>query len=343
MHLVDETDDQAIHWETALDHPAQSVDQRIKFPTWLGLVEARGGRIRYARVDSQALEALAHAHDLVIVATGRNGLGRLFERDTNRSPFAQPQRTTVLLSVRGMEAYPASAALSVNLIPGVGEYIALPGQWLHGACLYCLFACVPGGPLDAWDEVTTPVAHLNQARALLDTWLPWEAERLADAVLTDPRGMLRLRLTPIVRQPIGRLPDGQRVLGLGDTLTLNDPLTLQGANLATEGAAIYLNAIVQHGQRAFDEDWMRATFERVWAMAQPATQWTNSMLTPMLAHHRDLLRAAAHIPDLAHHLAHAFVTSKAISPWLLNAQQTATWLAQASVRPAALPSTKAHL
>ena len=50
------------------------------------------------------------------------------------------------------------------------------------------------------------------------------------AELTDGNRSLRGRLVPTMRKPIGRLASGGLVLGIGDTVVLNDPVGGQGAN-----------------------------------------------------------------------------------------------------------------
>ena len=83
-----------------------------------------------------------------------------------------------------------------------------------------------------------------------------------------------------MRKPVGRLPSGALVLGLADTVCLNDPITGQGSNNASKAAKVYMDAIVARGDRPFDAAFMQATFDAYWAYAQFVTGWTNALLQP---------------------------------------------------------------
>src|SRR5690606_12423323 len=112
----------------------------------------------------------------------------------------------------------------------------------------------------------------------LEQWFPWEAERCEDIQLTDNNSILTGSFTPEVRKPIARLPSGAIILGMADTIVLNDPLTGQGANNACKCADIYLQRILLNENRKFDEQWMQETFNEYWNYAQWVTRWTNVML-----------------------------------------------------------------
>src|SRR5215470_13061543 len=75
----------SIDWAARLDNFAQSVDQRVKIPGWLGQFEKRGGRLIVKAVGLDDLSQCARTHDLVIVASGKGALGQLSERDASRS------------------------------------------------------------------------------------------------------------------------------------------------------------------------------------------------------------------------------------------------------------------
>src|SRR5579863_5900054 len=86
----------AIDWNGKLDKPAQSVDQRVKFPAWMTEFERRGGRLTVKDVTVADLEVYARRSDLVVVAAGKGDIARLFERDAEKSPFDKPQRALAL-------------------------------------------------------------------------------------------------------------------------------------------------------------------------------------------------------------------------------------------------------
>ena len=229
----------AASWQARLDTPARSVDQRLKFPAWMKEFERRGGKLVIRDVCAVDMDCRARDFDLVIVAAGRGNITRLFERDPSRSPFTKPQRALGLAYVHGMAPREGGSAISFDVIPGVGEYVSFPALGVGGPCDIMMFEGVPGGPMDCWKDAPTPAAHLERARALLETYLPWEAERCRAVELTDDKAVIAGGFAPVVRKPIGQLPSGKAVLGMADAIVLNDPITRQGANDAAKAARIF--------------------------------------------------------------------------------------------------------
>ncbi|MHB1468573.1 MAG: styrene monooxygenase/indole monooxygenase family protein [Solirubrobacteraceae bacterium] len=306
----------AIDWAARLDAPAQSVDQRLKMPRWMDELERRGGTLLVEEAQLGDLERYAQESELVIVAAGKGEVARLFERDPARSPYEVPQRALALTYVTGMTPRPEYSAVCFNLIPTVGEYFVFPALTTSGECEIMVFEGIPGGPMDCWGSVTSADEHLQLSRSLLERFLPWEAERCGDLRLTDELGTLTGRITPVVRQPVARLPSGDAVLGIADAVVLNDPLTGQGSNSAAKCAEIYLQSINERRGRPFDEPWMRRTFERYWRdYAQWVVAWTNSMLRPPRPHISRLMAAAAQSPSLAATIAGGFDDPRTCWPW----------------------------
>jgi len=311
-----------IEWSSRLDQKAQSIDQRVKMPRWLAEFERLGGKLIITQADIPMLEAEAKAADLVIVASGKGDIGKLFERDAERSPFDAPQRALALTYVHGMTPRENFSAVSFNLIPGVGEYFVFPALTKSGPCEIMVFEGVPGGPMDCWRDVKTPAEHLAKSKDILSTFLPWEADRCRTIELTDEDGILAGRFPPTVRKPVGTLPSGALVLGMGDAVCLNDPITGQGANNAAKAAGVYLDAILrhgeQHGDHPFDAAWMQATFERFWQYAQWVVRWTNMMLLPPPPFVLDIMGSAQVLPGLAHRIANGFDDPRDFFPWFAD-------------------------
>ena len=317
----------ALQWSARLDGPALSVDQRVKHAAWLEAFSGRGGNVLIEEPSLSRIEELTRTRDLVIIASGKSEVSGLFPRDAERSPFTSPRRALALTYVRGMEAAPPYSAVSVNLIPGVGEYFTMPALTTSGPCDIMVFEGIPGGPLDCWADVDSPAAHLARSREILERWLPWEAARCQRVELTDANGILTGRFAPTVRQPVGRLPSGAAVLGLGDTLVLNDPITGQGANNACKAADVYLTRILAHGDRPFDEPWMQGTFDRFWDYARWVTGWTNAMLLPPPPHVLQILGAAAEQPGIASAFANGFDHPPSLFPWIADPEAAGRFIA----------------
>ena len=314
---------------TRLPTPARSLDQRVRVPLLLEEIERRGGKVvvRTAGVDD--LEELARDHDLVVVSTGRGGLASLFEVDPARTPYSSPQRVAALTYLHGMTPDPDGPGLRYHSVEGVGECFTCPALTVDGACDIVVVEGVPGGPLDCWDGVRTPAEHLATLRDALAAHFPAEAPRVVGARLVDDRSVLRGRITPVVRRPVGTLPSGAPVLGMADVVVLNDPLTSQGSNNALKSASFYLEAVAAH-EGPFDAGWMQRTFDNFWrGWAQWATEWTNSWLQPAHPHQRVVIDAAGRHDSIAYQVAAGFDDARLFSPWWFDADATAAFVASA--------------
>ncbi|QDQ13654.1 styrene monooxygenase/indole monooxygenase family protein [Streptomyces spectabilis] len=298
-----------IDWVGRLDNHAQSVDQRVKMAGWMETFAQRGGQLVIHGAAVGDLDYFARAYDLVLVSAGKGELVSMFERDPERSPYAAPQRALAVAYVHGLgprPEHPEFDAVRCNLVPGVGELFVMPTLTTSGRADILFWEGVPGGPLDVFQGVKDPDEHLSLTLGLLEKFLPWEYARATKAELTDAGGTLAGRYAPTVRKPVGRLPGGGLVLGVADVVVANDPITGQGSNSASKCAAAYLAAIVEHGDRPFDEAWMRATFERYWQTARHVTKWTNAMLAPPPEHVLTLLGAAGDLQPVADRFAGGF-------------------------------------
>ncbi|GGE10656.1 Dehydrogenase (flavoprotein) [Gemmobacter megaterium] len=316
-----------IDWTGKLDKNAYAVDQRVKMPRWLEEFQKLGGQLVIKDAGIAELETFAREDDLVIVASGKGEIGQLFTRDPDRSPFDKPQRALALTYVTGMTPRAPHSAVEFNLIPGVGEYFVFPSLTTTGPCEIMVLEGIPGGPMDCWADVKTPEQHLEKSLWVLKTFLPWEYERSKGCELTDPNGILAGRFPPTVRHPVATLPSGRKVLGLGDAVCLNDPITGQGSNNASKAAAVYLQCILSHGERAYDEAFMRATFERFWDYAQWVVRWTNMMLQPPPPFVLEIMGTACAVPELAQRMANAFDDPRDFFPWFADPDAAGAYLA----------------
>ena len=321
-------------WSTRLDRYAQSVDQRLKMPVWMDEVVKRGGEVIIQDVGVAELELLSTTHDLVLLAAGKGEIVNLFEKDAERTQFQQPQRALSLTYVKGMTPMSPFSRVSFNLIPGVGEYFVFPCLTTTGPCEIMVFEGIPGGPMDCWQGITSAEQHLEKSLELINRYVPWEAERCRSVEMTDDKGFLSGRFTPMVRKPVLTLPSGRKVFGMADALVVNDPITGQGSNNAAKCSKVYLDAIVARGAQDFGPDWMHDTFEQYWSYAQHVVKWTNTMLTPPPQHLLELLGTASQSKPLASAIANGFDDPRNFAPWWFDAQSCQAFI-QEKTRQAA--------
>lgn len=316
-----------VDWRSRMKAPGQSVDQRIKMPRWMDEFVRQGGNLIIEDADIEALERYAANSDLVIVASGKGEIGKLFARDDQRSVFDRPQRCISLTYVHGMLPRSDYSALNISINPGIGEYINFPCLTLSGPADIINLECIPGGPMDRWDEVSTPAEHLELAVEQIREFFPWEAPRCENLRLTDDLGILVGRIIPTVRKPIASLPSGRTVLGMADVLVLNDPITGQGSNNASKCANLYMKSILERGKESFDDAWKQATFERYWDYAQWVARFTNTHLLPPPESALRVFAACAENPEIASVVANAFDDPKSLNPWYYDLAETERFVA----------------
>ncbi|NIY68291.1 styrene monooxygenase/indole monooxygenase family protein [Streptomyces malaysiensis] len=318
-----------VDWVGRLHGHAQNVDQRIKMAGWMETFEQRGGQVVIHGAAVSDLDVLDRKYDLALVAAGKGELVSLFGRDAARSPYDSPRRALAVAYVHGLgprPEHPDFDAVRCNLVPGVGELFVMPALTTTGRADILFWEGVPGGPADVFQGITDPSEHLERVLELMEWFTPWEYARATKVELTDAGGTLSGRYAPTVRHPIGRLPGGGLVLGVADVVVANDPITGQGSNSAAKCAATYLASIVEHGDRPFDEEWMRTTFDRYWQSARHVTKWTNTMLAPPAEHIMNLLAAGTTFPAVAHRIANGFDDPSDFEHFFYEPEQTAAYL-----------------
>ncbi|TQF02433.1 FAD-binding oxidoreductase [Kitasatospora acidiphila] len=322
-----------IDWVGKLDGYAQSVDQRIKMAGWLEAFEQRGGKVVVHGVTVSDLDYFSRRYDLVVVAAGKGELVSMFGRDDSRSPYSTPQRALAVAYVHGLGPRPEHdfKAVRCNLVPGVGELFMIPALTVSGPCDIIFWEGIPGGPLDVFGDVKDPGEHLRLTLELMKTFTPWEYERTLGGVeLTDAGATLAGRYAPVVRNPIAELPSGGLALGVADVVVANDPITGQGSNNAAKCAAVYLDAILAHGDRPFDRDFMQGAFDRYWVSAGPVTKWTNAMLAPPPEHVLNLIGAAGQLQPVADRFANGFDNATDFENWFFDPEKAGAYLASLS-------------
>ena len=145
-----------LNWAYQFDKPAQSVDQRIKYPGWMQHFEELGGKLVIREAGINDLEEYCRHSDLVIVASGKADISSLFERDATRSPFDKPARAWGMIYVAGVEPIEGFSRFTISLLPGIGECFVIPALTIGGDCYILGFAGLSGGPMDCWHDVRIP-------------------------------------------------------------------------------------------------------------------------------------------------------------------------------------------
>lgn len=309
---------------------AQSVDQRLKFGTWLQLLEERGGKVVYGPVDVHALEAIAAANDLTIVSAGKGDIAKLFALDAARTVHDRPQRSIGMAAVVDC-LHEAPDGVYYNIRPGIGEAFGIPMVTHAGPAICWVMEAVPGGPMDRWRAATGPAEMLDLTKRVFADFFPWGSDRVRRAELADENAWLCGAVPPLVRKPIATLPSGAKVVGMADVVVLNDPCCGQGANNASAHASVVHGLIRAQGDKAFDEAFLQATFDVFWDYARWPTTFTNAMLAPP-PHALRLLGAASRLPEVANRFCNTFDDPGDLVNHLADPDSTERFVAQAGER-----------
>lgn len=301
----------------------QSIDQRLKFSSLLDRYDHMGGHVVIKDVNIEDLDHIAHQNELTIVAGGKGEISSAFERDDKRSVFERPQRGLGCMFVHGMVRDEVNHGVRANLIPGVGEFFSMPLLSRQGSCDAMLFEAVPGGPMDKFHNKLSPEENLEIGREILRQYIPWEAERMERIRLVDDQATLAGRFTPTIREPFAKMACGKPVLGMADTIVLNDPIAGQGSNNAGKCAEIYLKGILEREGGKFDEQWMQEVFEEFWKeSAEASTMFSNMLLGAPPPHVLEFLAAGMKVPNVADQFSHAFEDPASLFPWILTPEGT---------------------
>lgn len=334
-----------VHFGAPLEEASgAAVDVRLKSYDRMQQLERLGGKISVEAVDVNRLDQIADDSDLTLVSTGKGGLASLFPRDPERSVYDAPQRNLAMILVRGIatdgSAYPnrlpGLTPVCFNLFGDAGEIFWVPFLHKSGEQVWCLvFEARPGGPFDRWADVTTLEEAFETASGLVREFTPWDwgTMREMEPLTQDRYSWLKGRVPPSVRAAVGRTPNGHPVMALGDTSVSYDPIAGQGAGSGVRQAGQYHDAIVARGEEAFDEKWIRKTFERFYdTHAEGTYRFTNTLLEPLDKTGVRVMTACFADQRLASQLVKAFNRPPTAVPWFAERAASDGWIREHTSR-----------
>ncbi len=324
----DEQDQPVFDWTGWLDAPAQSVDERVKMSAWLRAFEERGGKVIIHGAASSDLDYLSRMFDLTIVAAGHSGLAEIFSVDTSRKLARMPQVATAIAHIEDSENHPDQNRVGVDLVPSVGHIISWPTYSVRGRCRLLFVTGPTSGPLSRWPRQCPPQTHLDLMLEVMREVFPLRYEDYRDARLADDNAVAMDYANPQVRHPVGQLPSGRMVMGMGDTVVVTSPALQQDANNASKAAEVYLKSILEQGDRPFDEDFMHRTFARYMDYAQYFTGEIAAALHEVSPYVVDMCLAADHRQQLADRFANGFNDPADLGSWFAQESTTRALIEQ---------------
>jgi 2-polyprenyl-6-methoxyphenol hydroxylase-like FAD-dependent oxidoreductase len=328
--------DTPVAFHGRLAQSAGAVDFRVYLPRLLEDYARRGGTVVPGPMSPDDVVARGAAHDLMVVASGRESIGAFFPRDARRSPHAAPQRSLCAAFYRGV-ALPEPAGGSISLAPGVGELFTFPFISRHDGPVTAIFVeAIPGGPLEPITRAAyadDPAAFDARVLELIRRYAPPVHARIdpAEFGVTDGRDILQGALTPVVRRPYCELAPGRFVVAVGDAYVTNDPIAGQGANLGSACASVLAEAICRAG--AYDVSFCRGLERELWAVAEPVVNFSNALLMAPPPHVQAILAAASHSQPVADAFIDNFAAPAAMWRAIATPERAAAFLADAGVAP----------
>lgn len=296
-------------WFGSKKRPASGVDMRIYQSTLLEDFIERGGNVIGGKLQADDVEKLSEKYDLMVVASGRGSLTEMFPRNAERSPYNAPQRRLSGAFFRGLE-FPDPIGVIYSVSPGNGEIFQAPFTTFEDRRVCSLlFEAIPGQAFDVLSETRyedDPEKFETTALNLVREHAPliYENINVKEFGVTRPQDVIQGAITPTVRNGYAALGRGKFAMALGDVHILVDPIIAQGANTASRCAFILGEALLE--DKPCDEDFCRATEEKLWQAAQAASEWTNATLQPPPPHTIEIFTAASQNPAIASELVENF-------------------------------------
>ena len=318
-------------WTGYYKKPALSVDERVKMSVWLDLFEQMGGRVVIHPVTVSDLDHLVGMYDLTIIAAGRFGLAEMFPVRHEWTARGNPGFLTAIAYVTAVEDDPYADIQTGGWIPGGGHLISLPSYSVNGPCRLLAISApaAEGMAMPSWPSRMRPRQQLDLMLEAIQQ-LPELYEVYRDVELVDPKAVAMDPTVPLVREPVAVLPSGGKVLGIGDTLITTGPGFAQDGNNECRSAALYLKAILEHGDRPFDEDFMRAAFAEFDAFARPFHHDLIMVFGRGEPHIREVYETANTCQAVADRFVEGFNDPADLMSWLGDEKATRAFLAEAT-------------
>ncbi|MCX7593911.1 MAG: oxygenase [Fischerella sp.] len=330
--VCDQEGNTALVVSSNLEQRWQGVDQRLKFSTWIHEFVKRGGELVVRAMTPKDLEECTQNYDLVVVSAGRGSLSAIFERDAQKSKHDEPKRHIASVIVTGLKADTVDLhTAKMVIIPGVGEIFQCPFYTKGKFSTLVAFEAYFGGVMDRFSQVQSGQQLLEVGKKVIQQLKPEYYEVVKDMELVDKQAWVNGKITQTVRQPIGHLPSGTIVMGIGDVVILHDPIAGQGANSATKMAHLVKQRIIEHEDQRFDESWMQRVFDQFWNYAQYSHALTDCLLMPP-THLPDIMVAMVENPDILRDYLNGFNHPPSLSTWFFDAESTKEYLAQKKAR-----------
>ncbi|WP_245592224.1 styrene monooxygenase/indole monooxygenase family protein [Ectobacillus panaciterrae] len=276
-----------------LKEPALSVDQRLYFSHCIEDLAEKGVSFRLKKVVKENIETLTDEFDLVIDCTGKSGPLMPFPIEEELSPFQTPQRKCIVGYFLGIKPN-TPQGIGVTVLPELGEMFEIPAITEHGPVTILFIMAIPNRNLDVFQGIKTAEEFTLKMRTATQKFFPEIHKRIAEEKfsLCDEHGFLQTAIIPAIRKPYLTVKN-KLVVGCGDSVFLNDPITGQGCNLSSYCAEKLYETLIEFKDSTWNTQVGESYWNRTKQFVKEVTEWTNAMTLPLPEHVIQLLLQGA--------------------------------------------------
>jgi hypothetical protein len=289
-----------------LKEPALSVDQRLYYWHSINDLVEKGVSFRLEKVDKERVEVLIDEFDLVIDCTGKKGPLFPFSIEEDLSLFKTPHRKCIVGYFTGVKVN-TPLGVGVTVLPELGEMFEIPAVTEHGPATIMFIMAIPNSDLDVFKGIKSAEEFTLKMRSTAQQFFPEIYNRIdgKNFALCDENSFLQTALTPIIRKPY-LMVKNKLVVGCGDSVFLNDPITGQGCNLSSYCAEQLYETLMEYKNSKWDAETGESYWNRTKQYVKEVTEWTNAMTKPLPEHVIQLLLQGAQDQVKANEIAEWF-------------------------------------
>ncbi|WP_342045056.1 styrene monooxygenase/indole monooxygenase family protein [Bacillus sp. OTU530] len=289
-----------------LKEPALSVDQRLYFSRCMEDLAEKGVSFQLKKVVREDIEALTDEFDLIIDCTGKSGPLMSFPIEEELSPFQTPQRKCIVGYFLGIKPN-TPQGIGVTVLPELGEMFEIPAITEHGPVTILFIMSIPNSDLDVFQGIRKAEEFTLKMRTTTQKFFPEIHKRIEERkfALCDEHGFLQTAVTPVIRKPYLTVKN-KLVVGCGDSVFLNDPITGQGCNLSSYCAEKLYETLIECKDSAWNIQVGESYWSRTKQFVKEVTEWTNAMTLPLPEHIIQLLLQGAQSQTKANDIAEWF-------------------------------------
>lgn len=277
--------DTAIDFHGGLNGDERCIDYRIYLPRLMEEFERRGGRLEVHPLGPTDIDVLYEKHSLLAIASGKGeaGFADFFPRIEALSQHDTPPRLLCVGLYSGVRDRDP-LGVTVGISPQHGEIVVLPMETADGPLMALLFENRPDGALadlPRLDYAADPAAfEARILEALRDHYPSIYAHVDIDTFgLHTERNLLQGSFRPVTRESWAEIRDGRFAIAIGDLRCTQDPLTGQGANLASRGAC-ELGAHILGSDGTYDRAFCEAFEQKTRYAVAGTVGFNNALLDP---------------------------------------------------------------